>query len=243
MSDSIQPSNDTVNVPDLGAQIRRRIAQVVGYFVVYGLILFASSGHIDWSWAWVYLGVNALQTFAGAAWLLRVNPEVVAERSRKTEGAKRWDVVLTTFIGVVFPVVTMTVSGLDERFAWSPNLPIGVHCAALSGMVLGYSLVTWSMSANRFFAPFIGIQKQRGHTAVMSGPYRFVRHPGYVGLLLCFLCMPLALGSLFGTVPAVLTAALLIVRTALEDRTLQRELQGYADYAKGVRYRLIPGIW
>ncbi len=232
-----------IDPEQLGRLIRRRIVQLIGYYVLYGAVLFVAAGRVDWSWAWIYLGVNASQTAIGIAWLIRVAPDVVAERSRKTEGAKSWDILLATIIGLVLPVVTLTVAGLDERFRWSPRLLLGVHCSALLGMVLGYALITWSMAANRFFAPFIGIQKERGHRTVASGPYRYVRHPGYVGMLVCFVCMPLALGSLWGGVPAGVTAILLIIRTALEDCVLHRELSGYAEYAQTVRYRLLPGIW
>ena len=97
--------------------------------------------------------------------------------------------------------------------------------------------------SNRFFSTMVRIQADRGQTVATAGPYRYVRHPGYVGYSVSFFGMALALGSLWALVPAVLMACLLVVRTALEDRTLQDELAGYTDYARQVRYRLLPGIW
>ncbi|MBU0705027.1 MAG: isoprenylcysteine carboxylmethyltransferase family protein, partial [Chloroflexi bacterium] len=104
-------------------------------------------------------------------------------------------------------------------------------------------LFTWGMTANKFFSTSVRIQEERGHTVASEGPYRYVRHPGYVGYIIALFATALALGSLWALVPAVLATCLFVVRTALEDRTLQKELAGYKEYAQQVRYRLLPGVW
>jgi protein-S-isoprenylcysteine O-methyltransferase Ste14 len=111
------------------------------------------------------------------------------------------------------------------------------------GFVLGLALFSWAMFSNTFFSSAVRIQQERGHAVCNTGPYRFVRHPGYVGAILQSLVMPLMLNSLWAFIPAGLAVLLMVVRTALEDKTLQEELQGYTEYAHRVRYRLLPGVW
>jgi protein-S-isoprenylcysteine O-methyltransferase Ste14 len=118
-----------------------------------------------------------------------------------------------------------------------------LHITAFVITALGYSLGTWATLVNRFFSAVVRIQRDRGHTVVSSGPYRLIRHPGYAGAVVTSLATPLLLGSLWALIPAVLAVCTLIIRTALEDRTLQEELEGYHDYTARVRYRLLPGVW
>ena len=120
---------------------------------------------------------------------------------------------------------------------------LGVSLPALGAYMAGYAIIIRAMAANKFFSGFVSIQKERGHAVATGGPYRYVRHPGYVGMLLSFGSMPVALGSAWGCIPASVTLVLLIVRIALEDNTLRRELDGYEAYAGQVRYRLLPGVW
>jgi protein-S-isoprenylcysteine O-methyltransferase Ste14 len=143
----------------------------------------------------------------------------------------------------VFGPLTWIVAGLDLRFGWSPRLPLAVQIAALALVIVGFLLGTWAMAVNRFFSAIVRIQEDRGHTVVTAGPYRYVRHPSYTGGILASLATALALSSLWALIPGGAVALVTIVRTALEDRTLQEELAGYKDYAQKVRYRLVPGIW
>jgi protein-S-isoprenylcysteine O-methyltransferase Ste14 len=135
------------------------------------------------------------------------------------------------------------VAGLDERFGWSPQTAPAIHLIGLTFFALGQGLFSWAMALNKYFSTLVRIQIDRGHTVATSGPYRYIRHPSYTGYIVSFLGMSLALGSLWALTPTGLIACLLVVRTALEDRTLQDELPGYKDYAERVRYRLLPGIW
>ena len=140
------------------------------------------------------------------------------------------------------PVLMFISAGLD--FRWHGlRFPMWVTLAGLLVAMSGAAVTATAMYANRFFSSTVRIQTDRGHAVVSSGPYGLVRHPGYVGMFLAYLAMPVALGSLWALTPAVLTAILLVIRTALEDRTLRAELPGYAEYAATVRYRLLPGVW
>jgi len=214
--------------------------QVVVQFLVLAAILFISSGRLNWVWAWAYLGVGVGIL---AINLLVMSPELIAERGQiGKEDIKGWDRVLTT-LSILPTLGTPIVAGLDERFGWSPPLAMAIQVVALILFALSQGLFTWGMASNKFFSTSVRIQMDRDHTVASGGPYRYVRHPGYVGYIISAFATSLALGSLWGLIPAGLTMCLLVVRTALEDRTLQDELDGYKEYAAEVRYRLLPGIW
>jgi protein-S-isoprenylcysteine O-methyltransferase Ste14 len=213
--------------------------QVVVTYVVLAALLFASSGRLGWVWAWAYLGVGLAILVVN---VIVMPAELIAERGQPRENVKRWDQVLSTVAGL--PTLALPiVAGLDERFAWSPPLGLAVHLLGLAVYVLGQGLFSWAMASNKYFSTLVRIQMDRGQTVATGGPYRYVRHPGYTGYSVFSLGTSLALGSLWALIPAGLTACLLVVRTALEDRTLQEELAGYREYARRVRYRLLPGIW
>jgi len=206
-------------------------------------ILFGSSGRLDWVMGWVLVGVYAVWIGALALILIPANPELLAERTRPQEGTKRWDMVLLSIIGVA-EMVKYIVAGLDLRWGWSPQIPLALQLAGVVVAVLAYDvLLVWSMASNPFFSQTVRIQKERGHTVATGGPYRYLRHPGYVGGILFQIATPLILGSLWAFIPSGLAALLILIRTALEDRTLLEELDGYEEYAVRVRYRLLPGVW
>lgn len=138
----------------------------------------------------------------------------------------------------------LVVAGLDVgRFGWSGPVPFGVHAVGLAGYAAGFVLSAWAVRVNPFFSPVVRVQAERGHRLVSDGPYRFLRHPGYAGLLLSSACGAAALGSWWSLVPLVPVAVLFLRRTWVEDRYLRDELTGYAGYAGRVRYRLVPGLW
>ena len=176
-------------------------------------------------------------------YLLRVNPDVIAGRVNRHERPRRWDLLLGLLVALPAMLAIPIVAALgDGRFHWS-HLPWWGCLAGYAVMLAGFFGVTWATSVNKFFEPSVRIQTDRGHRVIDTGPYRIVRHPGYVFAFAFFLGIPLALGSLWGLIPALIMSALLVVRTVLEDRTLQAELPGYKEYAGRVRYRLIPGVW
>jgi protein-S-isoprenylcysteine O-methyltransferase Ste14 len=236
MNAAVRPNENS----DLTDRIRKRMRQVVIQFLILAAILFIASGRLDWVWLWAYLGVSVSVL---AVNVLVMPPELIAERGEVgKEDIKGWDRVITT-LNILPSLVTPIVVGLDERFGWSPQLALTVHLIGLALLVLGQGLFTWSMVSNRFFSTSVRIQMERDHTVASDGPYRYVRHPGYVGDIVSAFAAPLALGSLWALIPAAITLCLLVVRTALEDRTLQDELDGHREYAARVRYRLLPGLW
>jgi len=134
-------------------------------------------------------------------------------------------------------------AGLDHRNDWTGAFPFAAQLAALTICVLAYALVVRATASNAFFSQIVRIQSERGHTVAMGGPYHYVRHPAYLGAILYELAVPILLSSWWSLIPSGFDAILMILRTALEDRTLQAELTGYDDYARHVRHRLLPGIW
>jgi protein-S-isoprenylcysteine O-methyltransferase Ste14 len=198
-----------------------------------------SAGRLDWVWPWAYLGVGLVILAINA---LILPPELVAERGQPRENVKEWDKTITTL--TLFPILALLiVAGLDERFGWSPELAVAIHLIGLAFIALGQGLFSWAMASNKFFSTAVRIQMDRDQTVASGGPYRYVRHPGYVGMIVSLLATALAFGSLWALIPAGLAAVLLVVRTALEDKTLREELDGYEQYATQTRYRLLPGVW
>jgi len=227
---------------DLTAAIIRRLLQLLVFILIQAAILFGASGRLNWRAAWAYLGVYIGMIAVNAVLILPRDPDLIAERGRIKEGAKDWDKVISVFYAVG-GLGVLAVAGLDVRFGWSPQIPTGLQWVGLGILMLGWGLASWAMASNRFFSSVVRIQRDRGHTVVTHGPYQFVRHPGYVGGIISAFATALMLGSWWAFVPAGLLVCVVVVRTALEDRTLQAELEGYKDYAGQVRYRLLPGVW
>ncbi len=213
--------------------------------ILMPVLLFASSGDLAWTTGWIFAVTTMAYTFLGRLDIARKHPDLISERieSMKKANVERWDRVLVPLIGILFPMATIIVAGLDRRFGWSPAIPLWVQLSSLGLMLLGALIAHRAVLANRFFSAVVRIQKERGHVVVTDGPYRFVRHPGYAGGLLFNFFMAPALGSLWALIAAAATIALTVIRTSLEDKTLHLKLEGYAGYAKRTRWRLIPGIW
>jgi protein-S-isoprenylcysteine O-methyltransferase Ste14 len=223
--------------------VARWAVQMLAALVIFGAILFLAAGRLDWLVGWVYLGLNALTQALSAIVLIPQQAEMLSERSQVREGTKSWDRFFTPAIVIVGTLAVLITAGLDERFGWSAPIHTGLW---ISGLVLAFCsqvFVLWAMASNSFFATTVRIQNDRGHEVVRTGPYGFVRHPGYLGSIIFNLTLPLVLDSGWTLIPALLTIALIVMRTGLEDHTLQDELPGYWEYAMTVRYRLFPGIW
>jgi protein-S-isoprenylcysteine O-methyltransferase Ste14 len=228
--------------PNVTAGVLKRLFQVFGSLLVVAAILFISSGDLGWVWAWVYIAVGVAILTINALVILPADPELAAERSRIAENTKGWDRVAVVLIFVSGAGIFL-VAGLDERFSWSPQLAMAIHIVALVAVILAQAVFIWAKASNRFFAATVRIQEERGHTVASGGPYRFVRHPGYAANIIPMFAASLLLGSLWALIPAGLCVLAFIIRTALEDKTLQAELDGYKDYAQRTRYRLLPGVW
>ena len=200
----------------------------------------------DWAWweAWAYAALTILGFGISRYLASRKNPDLLIERGKflQHDNPEPWDKIISPLMGLGGGLIPL-VAGLDARFGSVLDLPLWVRLVSLGVIFVGYALGSYALIANRFFSGMVRIQTDRGHQVVSSGPYRWVRHPGYAGALLTYLTTPLLLESLWTFVPVVMMTVLLVVRTVLEDRTLQEKLEGYREYTQEVRYRLIPGIW
>jgi protein-S-isoprenylcysteine O-methyltransferase Ste14 len=225
--------------PEIRRNVARRVAQVVVFDCLIALLMFVSAGRFDWLWAWVYAALMLGIQLSG----LFVMPlSVIAERGSKKGNTETWDKVVTALIIPAFLGIFL-VAGFEIRLQGEAAIPVIGHAGAVTVFLLGCALEIWAMRANRFFSTEVRIRFEHEHAVCSSGPYRFVRHPGYVGMILYYLVTPLFLGSWWAFVPAAVVVILFLVRTGFEDKTLHGKLAGYPAYAKRVRYRLIPGVW
>ena len=219
-----------------------RLIQIFVSILLMGLVMFISAGRLDWPAAWVFLGTYVLVILTLGVWVIRKSPGVVNERGKIAHDAKSWDKVLMTIYSVMLLAV-FAVAGLDAgRFGWSV-MPIALQVVGFAALIFAMAVTYWAMAVNPFLATIVRIQADRGHYVVTSGPYRYVRHPMYAAIFLMWPGVALELGSWWALIPAVVIVSVFAIRTALEDRTLQAGLPGYAEYAQRVRYRLVPGIW
>jgi protein-S-isoprenylcysteine O-methyltransferase Ste14 len=246
--EDIKMNDDTTTRLEISPETRRSIVkwivQAILGLIGYGLILFISAGRPDWTWGWALLIVVAAFLAAHPLILIPINPELLAEREKGITGqdVKSWDRWVTGLVGA-FMIASWVVAGLDVRLGWTGPIPLAYHVGGLIVMILGYALFLWAMASNAFFAEGVRIQQERGHAVAAGGPYRYVRHPGYVGAILSQVTTPFLLGSVWALIPSVASVALYVVRTYLEDRTLVQELPGYKAYAQRTRYRLLPRVW
>jgi protein-S-isoprenylcysteine O-methyltransferase Ste14 len=225
--------------PDTTKNILKRLIQVIFSIVITAIILFVSAGRIDWIYAWAYIAASVLVILINS---LIFSPELISERGRKKENTEKWDKIVSGLIIIPWLLLYVT-AGLDIRFNWSPEFALWPHITGLIIFISGNAFVSWAMISNAYFSTTVRIQYDRGHTVSKGGPYRYIRHPGYLGMIIYHLSSPIILGSLWALIPAVLTAILFIIRTAFEDNTLRNKLEGYQDFAKKVKYRLMPGVW
>ena len=218
--------------------LRTRLWRWLLFTVILTAVLFGLAGRLDLPLFWAYAGVCAVCVLGAS---LKVDPTLPRERWRPGPGAvDRGLLALLRVFGLAHLVVATLDAG---RFHWSDTVPIGLQVAALGGFAAALALPMWAMASNRFFSSVVRIQSERGHTVVTEGPYRYVRHPGYLGILIAIPCSALALGSWLALAPAVVFSALTVYRTAFEDWFLRANLGGYAGYVERVTYRLVPGVW
>lgn len=199
-----------------------------------------------WNWweAWIYAAVYILGFAISRVLAARRHPDILAERARfmQHENAKAWDRLLVPILGLASTSI-LVVAGLDKLLDWSPTLGLPLRSLSLAVILVGYALGSYALIENRFFSGMVRIQSERGHQVVSSGPYSWIRHPGYLGGLLTYLGAPFLLGSYWAIIPAIITMIVVITRTHLEDKTLHMELPGYSEYASRVRFRMLPGVW
>lgn len=222
----------------------RVILQLLLFVVIVPFLPLLISRQWDWWEAWIYAIVCISGFVVSRALAARRHPDLLAERARMLhhEDAKPWDKTLAPLVGLGGVLIPL-VAGLDALFGWSRGYSLPVEIAALAAILAGYALGSYALIENAFFSGMVRIQSDRGHRVVSSGPYRWIRHPGYAGALLVYLATPLFLDSIWTFLPALFLTVVLIIRTNLEDQTLQAGLVGYPEYARRVRYRLLPWVW
>jgi protein-S-isoprenylcysteine O-methyltransferase Ste14 len=236
-------ANTSTTTPEVKRGIILWIVKAVSGLIFFAVILSLIAGRWNWVWVWVFIGLLTLASIANVIILVPTNPALLAKRAKglREEGATKTDKFLTGMGVGLLPLVGWIVAALDVRFDWPWSMPLALHIVGVVGFILGWALTLWATFSNAFFATTV--RMQTGQTVQTGGPYQFVRHPGYVGAILYQLATPFVLGSWWALIPMILSAPFLVVRTALEDKMLQQNLDGYQAYAQQVRYRLLPGVW
>jgi len=225
---------------------KRRLSPKVQGVLALALLLlavFGGAGRWDWVRGWIFVAEYVGGMGLALVVLRRVNPGLIEARSNwrhtNTKGFDR--IILAIYLPMTY--VQPALAGIEVVRLDRPGMPE----AALYGGVLAFAaaivLMGWVMAVNPFAEPTVRIQTEREHRVIRAGPYRFVRHPMYVGAILMHVAVALILGSYWALAAVGVIAVLLVLRTALEDRTLQRELSGYREFAAQTRWRLVPGIW
>ncbi len=239
---TLQQTQPETRKPRLEQSGINRLIQIFVSILLMGLMLFLSAGRLDWPAAWIFLGTYALVILTLGVWVTRKHPDVVNERGKIAHNAKSWDKVLMTIYSVMI-LVLFAVAGLDVgRFGWSV-MPLALQVIGYIALIFAMAVTYWAIAVNPFLSTIVRIQDDRGHYVVTSGPYRYVRHPMYAMILLMYPGIALELGSWLALIPAAVIVIVFVIRTALEDRTLQAELPGYTEFAQHTRYRIVPGVW
>jgi protein-S-isoprenylcysteine O-methyltransferase Ste14 len=204
-------------------------------------LLFLLAGRWDYWQAWVYIILNTL-VLTLMATLFTKDSGLIEERLNPKQGIKSWDRI---YFAITTPLyfIALILAGLDARFGWSLSMPAYVYWSSVALYLIGQAIFVWARYTNRYFSSVVRIQTDRGQTVCKEGPYRIVRHPGYLGGFLFTAMMGLMLGSWWAFIPQMIAALMIIWRTSLEDRTLQADLPGYQQYTQEIRYCLLPGIW
>ena len=218
------------------------LAKAALLLVALGAILFGVAGRLDWPQAWLFIALYAVFLALVAAWTLRRDPDLLEERTRVAANVKGWDKVILAVYTVLLIALLVTAAADAGRLRAS-RVPLAAQGAGVGMTIFSAALIGWSVMRNPFLSRFARIQDDRGQRVIDDGPYHHVRHPMYAAIIVQMFATALVLGSWWALIPAALIAILYIVRTALEDRMLQRELPGYPDYAARVRYRLLPRVW
>ncbi len=213
------------------------------YKAYVAAILMLSAGRWDWTGGWIYVGIFLAFDAATAIAVIPRSPELLLERTRRNPDMKAWDRVIMPLAAGLLPLFGWILAGLGQRWSWTPPVRPSLAAAGLILTLLGHALIVWAMAANAFFSAVVRIQTDRGHSVATGGPYRWIRHPGYLGAIAFSIGMPFLLSSWWALIPGLLSVVLYILRTYLEDQTLIAELPGYREFTQLTRFKLIPGIW
>lgn len=222
----------------------KTIIQVAVRIALLPVLLFIPAGTLNWPEAWLFLIICLSWSGATLLWLIKNNPDLLKERLKMPiqKNQKGWDKVIV-FALLILSMIWLPLPGLDAvRYQWS-HVPLALKALGFIGLIPSFIIVFLTIKENAYLSTVVRIQQDRGHKVITTGPYRCVRHPMYSGMIILYLSFPLSLGSFYALIFSLAFILLIILRTHLEDRTLQKELPGYHEYAKRVRYRLVPGMW
>ena len=214
-------------------------------YLMMPLVLLLFGWDLAWWQGWLYSVLFLVIGIGSRVFAEKRHPGLMAERGKfgKDQNVKPWDKILAPLMAISLSFPLFIVAGLDHYFGWSPEFPIWFNILGFILITFGYAFASWAIIENRFFSSVTRIQTDRGHSVCDSGPYRVVRHPGYAGNVLALPGIVLALGSVWTIIPVIVALIIAVIRTTLEDKTLQDELPGYRDYVRHVRYRLLPGVF
>ncbi|MBN2502429.1 MAG: isoprenylcysteine carboxylmethyltransferase family protein [Anaerolineales bacterium] len=228
--------------PIRSKELLRYILFIIAQTGLLGLLLFLAAGQVKWLEGWIFIICYLLSFLIFLIWGVRKDPALLRERARSgSNGGKSWDGIILR-IHVLFTLGILVLAGLDQRFGWS-TVPPTLQWIAFIVLEFSWFLSHWALRSNPFASGAVRIQEERGHVVSTGGPYRFVRHPMYIAQILYMLVFPIFIDSWWALLIGILDVILFIVRTALEDKTLQTELPGYKAFTRQTRFRLIPGIW
>jgi len=232
-----------IDDPSLKKGLIRWAFRGVMYKAYVAVVLMLSAGRWNWWAGWLYVFIFLMFDLATALEVIPKDPTLLIERSKSHPDAKTWDKVIMPLAAGVLPLAGWIIAGLNLRWGWQPSMGRSWQLVGFLFTVFGHGIVVWAIGVNTFFSPQVRIQTERGHKVAITGPYKFIRHPGYVGAILFTIGVPILLGSWWALIPNLAAVVLFIIRTVLEDKTLIEELPGYTDYVESVKFRLIPGIW
>ena len=217
------------------------LGRFLSLIVIMGMGLFIPAGTIFWLEGWIYIGIMVLFFYINVTYLSKHDPELIKERA-EVKTTERWDKIIIIIMGIVF-IPWFIIPGIDAVLLKWSFMPFYVKIIGFIGIALSFALIHLVMRENSYLARTVKIQEERGHNVITTGPYKYIRHPMYLGMIFYFICHSLALGSLYSLIPGVIACVLLIIRTILEDKMLQEQLNGYKEYTNQTNYKIIPGIW
>jgi protein-S-isoprenylcysteine O-methyltransferase Ste14 len=224
----------------MDVRLKSILKQLAG--VAFVALIFAAAGTFHWPRLWFFLGFYLVTLSGLMLWLKKRDPGLLKERMTVRKDVKGWDRAILRVYTVILALVFLIVAFDAVRFRWS-RVPVVLSWLAFGGILAAWAIIFWAFRENTFLSEFVRIQADRGHTVCTTGPYRFVRHPMYLAIILSVLCVPLFLGSFYALIPAGMIAGLFVLRTSLEDQTLRKELPGYSEYASKTRWKLVPKMW
>lgn len=215
----------------------------VAFQIIIGIILFfVTAGKITYHRGWIYFVTYSFSTIIGLIYLSKYNPEVLNERAKDRKNTEQWDKILLGLYVLLAFFAIYIIAGLDIRFNWS-YIPMFYTYPSLVITILASILGVWAMSSNANFEATSRIQNDRIQDVCTSGPYKLVRHPGYLAIILWAIAIPFIFGSLYMLIPSLLIIVVIVIRTGLEDKMLIEKLAGYMEYSCKTKYRLLPFIW